>query len=330
MSARREQRDARIVRAEAAAWLARLRSEERTAEDERGFRAWLAESEAHRAAFEVTNSIFEMAGAAERNVVRGRAGGQVSSRQVSRRHVLRAGVGFAAASMAGVTLYLRSGTTYATEIGEQRSVSLEDGTLVNLDTESEIHVSMNEERRRVRLRYGRAHFDVAEDLTRPFQVIAGEQFVTASHGQFDVSRDGALVSVLLEEGPLQIAHESADAGIAAPRTITPGQLVVFAEGKLVREERPAMERAVAWRYGRLAFFEESLVEAVAAMNRYTRRPIVIVDEEVAQMHISGNYSVGDPQAFATSISELLPVEVGVERSRITLRAATSGTPTTTG
>lgn len=323
MSARREERDARVVRAEAAAWLARLRSEERTAEDERGFRAWLAESEQHRAAFELTNSIFEMAGAAERGAARSR-----EVVQVTRRHVLRTGVGLAAASIAGVAFYLRSGTTYATEIGEQRNVSLEDGTLVNLDTDSEIHVSMNEERRRVKLRRGRAHFDVAEDLRRPFEVIAGQQLVVASVGQFDVSREGALVSVLLEEGPVQVTQDTAAATLL-PRTILPGELVVFAEDRIVREERPPLEQAIAWRHGRLAFFEEPLADAVAAMNRYTRRPLVILDAEIARMPISGNYSVGDPQAFATSISVLLPVQVELERNRITLRAA-SGASATTG
>jgi transmembrane sensor len=91
----------KTARAEAAAWLARLRSEDRTPEDERGFRAWLAESEQHRAAFEVTNAIFEMAGAADRR--------PQQAVRVSRRHLLRTGVGLAAASMAGLVVYLRSG-----------------------------------------------------------------------------------------------------------------------------------------------------------------------------------------------------------------------------
>jgi transmembrane sensor len=315
MSARPRERDEHAVRAEAAAWLARLRSEERTAEDERGFRAWLAESEAHRAAFEVTNSVFEMAGAAQRSVARP----QVPL--VTRRHVLRTGVGLAAASVAGIVVYLRSGTTYATEIGEQRDVSLEDGTRVRLDTDSEIRVSMSEELRSVQLRRGRAHFEVAADATRPFQVLALDQLVSALDGEFDVSRDGVLVCVLPQAGPVQISNEKAAAGIAPPRTIMPGQLVVFAQDKLVREEQPEMKLAVAWRYGRLALFEEPLGEAVAQMNRYTRRPIVILDAGIAQLRISGNYSVADAQAFATSISVLLPVEVGLERDRITLRAA---------
>jgi len=318
MSARSAERDTHTVRAEAAAWLARLRSEERTADDEKGFRAWLAESEAHRAAFEVTNSVFEMAGAARRGDARPQAP------RVTRRHVLRTGVTLAAASVAGIAIYLRSGTTYATEIGELRDVSLEDGTRVRLDTDSEIRVSMNERSRRVQLRRGRAHFAIAEDPTRPFQVIAREQLVTASHGEFDVSRDGVLVSVLPQAGPVQVANENSGAGISAPRTIMPGQLVVFAEDRLVREEQPEMKRAIAWHLGRLALFEEPLAEAVAQMNRYTRRPIVVLDPEIAQLRVSGTYSVGDAQAFATSISVLLPVDVGLERDRITLRAASGG------
>jgi transmembrane sensor len=315
MSARPGERDIRIVRAEAAAWLARLRSEERTAEDERGFRVWLAESEAHRAAFETTNSVFEMAGAAPRRVAR------TQVPLVTRRHVLRTGVGLAAASVAGLVVYLRSGVTYATDIGEQLDVSLEDGTRVRLDTDSEIRVSMSKELRRVQLRRGRAHFAVAEDSQRPFKVIARDRLVTAAHGEFDVSLDGVLVSVLPQAGSVQIGNEKPAAGLAPPRTVMPGQLVVFAEDKLVREAHPEMKSASAWRYGRLALFEEPLAEAVAQMNRYTRRPIVILDPEIAQMRISGTYSVGDAQAFATSIAVLLPVEVGLERDRILLRAA---------
>lgn len=317
MSSQRGKADLRTARAEAAAWLARLRSEERTAEDERGFRAWLADSEHNREAFEVTNSIFDMAGAADRSILASR---EVPVAPVSRRHVLRAGVGLAAASVAGIAVYLRSGATYATEIGEQRKVSLEDGTLVALDTDTEIRVSMNDERRRVQLRRGRAHFDVAEDPVRPFEVIAGNQSFTASRSHFDVSREGVLVSVLLEDGPVSVASTEGDDRLPLPRIVLPGQRLVFAADQFVREERPVLANAIAWRHGRLAFFEEPLSAAVAEMNRYTRRPIVILDPAVAEMRISGNYSVGDTQAFATSVSVLLPVTVGLERERVTLRS----------
>ncbi|MFL6547741.1 MAG: FecR family protein [Povalibacter sp.] len=318
MSVRDDKANRRVARAEAAAWLARLRSEERTGQDERGFRAWLAESEDNREAFDATNSVFDMAGAADRDRLM-----RDAAPPVTRRRVLQAGFGMAAASVAGIALYLRAGTTYATEIGEQRKVSLEDGTLVSLDTDTEIHVSMDDESRRVKLRRGRAHFDVADDPARPFEVIAGDQSLTASRAHFDVSRDGPVVSVLLEEGPVSIAPTDELKRMPVPRVVAPGQLLVVAADRVIRQERPVMANAIAWRHGRLAFFEEPLAEAVAEMNRYTRRPIVILDPQIGQMPISGNYSVGDAEAFATSISVLLPIKVGLERERVTLRAAGS-------
>lgn len=313
------------ARAEAAAWLARLRSEERTADDERGFRAWLAESSLNREAFEVTTAIFDMAGAADRGMLATRSTGNVS-----RRNFLRTGVGLAAASLAGMVVYLRSGSTYATEIGEQRTVVLEDGTRVQLDTDTEIRVSMHDDRRRVQLRKGRAHFDVAEDPKRPFEVIAGAQSLTASRSQFDVSRDGVVVAVLSEGGPVSIKPEDETAASTTPRVVTPGQRLVFADEKIVRDERPEMSRAIAWRDGRLAFFEDSVSAAVAEMNRYTRRPIVILDSQVGEMRISGNYSVGDAEAFARSLSLLLPVTVGLEKDRVTLRATQATSPPAAG
>jgi transmembrane sensor len=325
MTQRPDKQAVLAARAEAAAWLARLRSEERTAEDERGFRAWLAESPVNREAFEVTTAIFDMAGAADRGML---AAGSASN--VSRRNFLRTGVGLAAASLAGMVVYLRSGSTYATEIGEQRTVVLEDGTRVQLDTDTEIRVSMSDDLRRVRLRRGRAHFDVAEDPARPFQVIAGAQSLTASRAHFDVSRDGVVVAVLLEDGPVSIEPEDETGGSAKPRVVAPGQRLVFADEKIVREERPEMSRAIAWRDGRLAFFEDSVAAAVAEMNRYTRRPIVILDAQVGEMRISGNYSVGDAEAFARSLSLLLPVTVGLEKDRVTLRAAQPSSQPTAG
>ena len=46
-------------RAEAAAWIARIRSEERTAADERGFQSWLAEDPANREVFKTLMALWD-------------------------------------------------------------------------------------------------------------------------------------------------------------------------------------------------------------------------------------------------------------------------------
>src|SRR5258708_2738416 len=51
------------VRAEAAAWLARLRADNRSTADEKGFQIWLAKDPAHSSAFEAINAVWDTAGA---------------------------------------------------------------------------------------------------------------------------------------------------------------------------------------------------------------------------------------------------------------------------
>ena len=59
---RQEDRKALLVKAGAATWLARLRADDRTAEDEAAFREWLADDPAHAAAFEAMNGVWDVAG----------------------------------------------------------------------------------------------------------------------------------------------------------------------------------------------------------------------------------------------------------------------------
>jgi transmembrane sensor len=98
------------VRAEAAAWLARLHAESRDAVDEAGFRDWLNASPDHAAAFEAVDRMWSDVGGLHnfpsdlRNSL-GRAP-QPSAGQASRRALL-AGVGLLAVA-GGSALFWRS------------------------------------------------------------------------------------------------------------------------------------------------------------------------------------------------------------------------------
>ena len=69
--------------------------------------------------------------------------------------------------------------------------------------------------------------------------------------------------------------------------------------------------------GRAVFENDTLAAAVAEMNRYSRRPIVI-EGEAAGMHVSGVYSTGDTEAFARSLATLLPLDVTLASDQVTL------------
>ena len=94
-------------------------------------------------------------------------------------------------------------------------------------------------------------------------------------------------------------------------------------GRISVVDTPAvLARVTAWRQGRAVFENDTLAAAVAEMNRYSRRPIVI-EGEAAGMHVSGVYSTGDTEAFAKSLATLLPLDVTLASDQVTLSAQNS-------
>ncbi|HEX6859065.1 MAG TPA: FecR domain-containing protein [Caulobacteraceae bacterium] len=296
------------ARAEAAAWLARLRSEERGPHDEAGFRAWLAESEAHRQAFDAVNTVWEAAGALSAEPRR--------ARSPDRRMVLASALALVAGAGAlGVWQGVFAGT-YATEVGEQRRVALDDGSLIILDTDSKVRVDFEDRRRKVQLIRGRAHFEVARDARRPFTVEAAGKQVVALGTAFEVTRADHQVCVIVTKGEVAVF----DPKLAGKQLVSRGARVTITETAPPKVDQPDLARVTAWQQGRAVFENDTLADAVAQMNRYSRRPIVIEDAGAAQMHVSGVYSTGDTEAFARSLATLLPLDVDLAPDQVTIRA----------
>ncbi|MGE0668834.1 MAG: FecR domain-containing protein [Sphingomonadales bacterium] len=299
------------IRAEAAAWLARLHSEERTRADEERFRAWLAMDGRHQEAFDLVTLAWDAAG-----------GLKAVARPDRRPPVDRRAAMLAAAALVLVVSVIGAreparSAFYSTQPLELRRVVLEDGSAVVLDTGTRIRVDMHRRAREVRMEKGRAHFEVVKDSRRPFSVVAGGEKVVALGTAFDVALDRREVEVTLLSGKVSVAPID---GAAAPRLLKAGDRLVIEDGAVREADRPDMIKMMAWRRGRAGFADETLADAIRQINRYSRRPLVIGDEAVAAMRVSGVYSTTDSEAFAQSIAELLPVTVQVSPSRIVLRA----------
>jgi transmembrane sensor len=127
----------------------------------------------------------------------------------SRRILLAAAIVFACVA-SGVSTWLvwHRSPTYSTEIGEQRSVTLADGSTVNLNARSRIRIRFSEKERNVELMEGQALFDVAKDKARPFVVRTDGTLVRAVGTQFDVNRKMSGTTVTVVEGRVAVVHES--------------------------------------------------------------------------------------------------------------------------
>jgi len=310
----------RSVRAEAAAWLARLRYEGRTAADEAAFRAWLAEDAAHGAAFEALSAAWDAAGAYVRDPApeplrsppTSRLPTRPLTRPLTRRVAIGAGAGVVAA-VAGVLgwMHMDAAVRYETGPGERRQLTLADRSRVTLDGDSALAVRFSGGARRLTLERGRAYFEVAHDRSRPFMARAGDYEVIALGTAFEIDHAPAALSVLLVEGKVAVRSDRDEAFLRA------GDRIVLKDRSAPLRDRPDMARLTAWQRGQLIFDNDRLGDAVAQMARYSSDPMTI-DPALAGRRISGAFSTADPAAFARSVGLLLDAPVTVSASGIAI------------
>jgi transmembrane sensor len=314
------------VRAEAAVWLARLHSDHRSADVERGFRAWFAADPLHAAAFERMTQSWEATRALRsEQISRPSADAASRGRGTRRAAFIALAASIAALSVAGGWFLGSSreavhAPVIETALGERRSLVLADGSKVVLNTDSRIEVAFDSKARRIRLERGQARFDVAKAAGRPFIVSAGGKSIVALGTAFDVRWTDAKLSVVLFEGRVSVSS-GGGVPLLNPKvavTLEPGNRAQFERSAVTVRPVGRLEREEAWVGGRAVFEGTPLSEAIAEMNRYTHRRLQLTDPAIGQWRISGTFSVEDVDAFARSLSDLLPLHAEFFNDRILL------------
>ncbi len=290
---------------EAAVWLARLHADTRDPADDQAFRRWIEASSANAEAFRHATAIWDAVGGV--SPARFRTG-DAQDRRLSRRAVLAGGGALAFAGIGLGGWQQAQAGVYQTDLGEQKHVALEDGSLVFLDTDTKLKLNFNSKRREVTLHRGRANFRVAHDPVRPFIVDAGGQRVIAPRAVFDVRRDAERVSVVLIDGSAAVQNDSGSMTRAGGQ-LRAGERLVIGPSQPGQIDMPDMAQQLAWQNGQMVADNQSLGAMAAEMNRYSRAKLVIADPRAASLRVSGVYRVGDNAAFARSVSQLLPVGV---------------------
>jgi transmembrane sensor len=309
---------------EAADWAARLDRGPLSAEDEAALEVWLADDVRALGAF---SRMRALALSTERARALGPDFDPASFTPVSyipRRRVLAAGGAIAAIALIGAGTawqLLRQRGRFVTAKGETRVVALQDGSVVTLNTASEIQVSYSEGLRTVELVRGEALFDVAKNKARPFVVTAGDTKVRVVGTSFTVRHlEASPVQVLVREGVVEVSKPSLSGNV--PVRITANTLAVAAqeEAAIAAKAVPAaqLQRQMAWQDGHIAFEGETLAEAAAQFARYSDTRIVIEDPKLAKEEIAGLFKATDPVGFAQTIAISLNAHARVAEGEVRL------------
>jgi transmembrane sensor len=332
---------------EASDWLVKNREGDLDPPEKKRFDAWLRESPQHLRAYLEMSAVWEdvasidpsLNASADELIARaheeaniyplalprsplppGEGQGEGPPRATARRRFTLAGIALAASVVVavgiGTRLYLQR-EVYTTGIGEQRSVVLNDGSTIELNSRSRVRVRFSEAERDVDLIEGQALFRVAKNPARPFIVSADGTHVRAVGTQFDVYRKTGGTVVTVVEGrvavysppapgqgqgegaslPSQssVRHIESEVLLAAGEQLTVAAVAAAKAGAQPSPRRANVAAATAWTQRSLVFDSAPLTEVAEEFNRYNTRQLVIEDtRDVADIHISGMFSSADP------------------------------------
>ena len=352
----RRQSDENIA-AEAADWFLQFRNSQGKGIDPAAFAEWLTRSPVHVQEFLEVSTLWSTLGVthpraydpedliaaaraeqAQRRVVQlapQRAEPAPDSSRVSRRGTRRFAVGIAASLLVGLALWggialSRLGSEFSTAVGEQRSITLSDGSLLFLNTNSQVRVRLGRQRRDINLIRGEARFQVARNPQRPFVVVTADATIRALGTIFNVAmgKEGTQVAVIegrveLRERGASDAQPTVNAGgspgsagtadIRKPQQarleLAAGQRAAVTSNGIEPDVGPSIESVNAWTEHRVVFRDKTLADVVGEFNRYRPQQLVIDDPGLAGLRISGTFDPSDPDSLVAYLGAVEAVQV---------------------
>ncbi len=280
---------------QAAYWAAQLATDEATQDDRNACDDWCREHPLHRLAMDRMRGLDAQFDSTDRigretieTILEGKShksrwqGGLTLGLAL-----LAAGGWFAAQSMTVRAWF----PDYETVRGEQREITLADGSGVTIDTNGAIDFRRDGDRRTVTLFRGRILARVAKDKARPFVVETRDGTVTARGTAFIVSRDDDATVVSVIESVVRACLETARPQDCVD--LSPGEQVRMAQGRVERLGQTDPETAGLWAEGWLAADDQPVVQVLNELNRYRQRPVRFDPGELEEVTVSGSFPLAD-------------------------------------
>ena len=312
MSSKNQEIDSR-----SADWAAKRDLGDLSPQEQAEFEAWLAADPRHLGAYGRAEAVLCRVERLNGLNLDGDANEKAEQSVWSRRRVVIAGsVAASLAAIAAVAHKLRPGSgedIYSTEIGQMREVVLADGSIVSLNTNSEIFVQFSKEARSISLLRGEAVFDVAKNKHRPFIVSAGDTRVRAVGTSFMVSLlPKKPVQVLVREGVIEMRR--ADALEAKPIRASANMRAIARPGApIITQTMPDEKLAqnLAWQRGSIALDNQTLADAADEFARYSEVRIIVAPS-VSNRTVTGLFVSHDPVGFAKAVTSVLKLRMEVK------------------
>ena len=298
---------------QAAHWYAVLRDGQACARDRTAWQDWLHADDAHQAAWRYVENIGRnftpLRGQADARLAAD-ALGQATRYRHTRRRILASTALLTGGTLLGYLGWREAllpaglmafGADHRTGVGEQRQISLADGSQVWLNTASAINVEINDHARTVTLVDGEIFINTAKDASRPFFVQTKYGRMQALGTQFTVRSQADRTLLAVYEGAVELRIPT---GV---RVLQAGQQVGFSATDIFATETADSARE-AWTQGVLIADNIPLRQVVDELRRYRRGHLGVADE-VAELKVYGHFPIQDSERVLRMLSSVLPVRI---------------------
>ncbi|HWT97729.1 MAG TPA: FecR domain-containing protein [Terriglobales bacterium] len=312
--------------AEARHWYVRLQDDAVTQVERRAFARWLTADADHRRAWDtlmdqLRHLEHDLAAAAPLLAARYPMGtpGTISPasaaaiatvipfpQRLARRQALRLAAAVGTVLLGGGLLvrHLADGDDFQTGPAERRQVQLADGSAIEIGSDTDLAVNFTTEERLIRLHGGDAFFAVAADAARPFIVQAGDVRVQALGTQFSLRARDETLDITVREHAVAVAVPG-----EPTRRVAAGEGMRVTAGRMGAIAPVDLDVAEAWRQDRMVFTDAALADVVAEIERYRHGQIIITDQALAALRVSGSFRADDTDAALRIIAAALPVRI---------------------
>jgi transmembrane sensor len=205
----------------------------------------------------------------------------------------------ALAQISGLSTYVQA--DYVTGTGERRHVTLPDGSTMQLNSHSAVALDFDKGRRVVRLIEGEAFFEVLRDPDRPFRVSAQYADVEVTGTAFSVRTAAEESDIVLRHGHVSVLPKSSQAAVV----LEPEQTVSVSAAGLGAVQSIDASDAFAWLGGRIRFHDRPLGRVIDELRRHHRGVIIIANDRIRHIRVSGNYRLDDPALVVASLAEAI-------------------------
>lgn len=300
------------VEAQAAAWLEHKSFAPWSDADRAKFEAWLSQSWLHRVAYWRLESAWTRADrltALKAPMVRQAETSPRRTPQVFKIVAAVLSIGVVAYSSLSYLTGVNE-VRYSTAVGERKTLTLSDGSHIELNTQTSLRVSKNGDARKVWLDSGEAYFEVKHDAAHPFTVLVGNRRITDLGTKFAVRKQAGAITVSLTEGKARIDGAGSDSANGSA-VLVPGDVALATATNIRVLRKPAQDlrNELGWRRGMLVFVHATLADVAEEFNRYNTTQLVIADPIAAKQKIGATFPAQGINDFAALAQTVLGLHV---------------------